>query len=151
VQEACLPASVFQPAVIRAMINACASLKLAVPAAVLCQLLLPTPDFSTAFTLLKTTPAARLDADYFEFLWEVSQVRIMRLLARDGRGRRSSTVRGSCESSRPAQGAECGTALNREGRPPNVINVDWFQTGRWTGLRSLQRFTSSLSAYASRW
>ena len=71
VQEACLPASVFQPAVIRAMINACASLKLAVPAAVLCQLLLPTPYFHTAFTLLKTTPAARLDVDYFEFLWEV--------------------------------------------------------------------------------
>lgn len=70
-----MPASVFQPAVIRAMINACASLKLAVPAAVLCQMLLPSPDFPTAFTLLKTTPAARLDVDYFEFLWEVSQVK----------------------------------------------------------------------------
>jgi hypothetical protein len=48
---------------------------MAVPAAVLCQMLLPSPDFPTAFTLLKTTPAARLDVDYFEFLWEVSQVK----------------------------------------------------------------------------
>jgi hypothetical protein len=69
-QEACLPPSLFQPPVLRAMAAAAVQLRLAVPAAVLCQLLAP-PDNARAFQVLKATPAAALDVEYFEFLWEV--------------------------------------------------------------------------------